>query len=100
MKIRIYRTRNPDTRKTVFHWVITFAGQWAAGGYCATRADARNDASIVAASLRRTPAPCSFAAAPELYAALENILEHRERMGLGSDHVYEAARAALAKATS
>ena len=41
-----------------------------------------------------------IAAAPELYAALENILEHRERMGLGSDHVYEAARAALAKATS
>ena len=38
--------------------------------------------------------------APDLYAALENIIEHRERMGLGSDHVYDAARAALAKATA
>ena len=52
MKIRIYPTRNPDTGATVFRWVVTFAGQWAAGGYCATRADARNDASIVARSLR------------------------------------------------
>ena len=41
-----------------------------------------------------------IASAPDLYAALENIIEHRERMGLGSDHVYDAARAALAKATA
>ena len=41
-----------------------------------------------------------IAAAPDLYAALENIIEHRERMGLGSDHVYDAARAALAKANA
>ena len=40
-----------------------------------------------------------IASAPDLYAALENIIEHRERMGLGSDHVYDAARAAIAKAT-
>ena len=45
MKISIYPTRNPDTGATVFRWVITLAGQWAAGGYCATRADAINDAS-------------------------------------------------------
>ena len=41
-----------------------------------------------------------IASAPDLYAALENIIEHRERMGLGSDHVYDAARAALAKANA
>ena len=45
MKILISPTRNPDTGKTVFRWVITIARQWAAGGYCATRADAIGDAS-------------------------------------------------------
>ena len=51
-KIRIYPTRNPDTGATVFRWVISVSGQWAAGGYCATREDARNDASIAARSVR------------------------------------------------
>lgn len=52
MKILISPTRNPDTGATVFQLVITIGGRWAAGGYCATREDARNDASIVARSLR------------------------------------------------
>ena len=39
-------------------------------------------------------------AAPELLTALVEIIEHRERMGLGDNEVYAKARAAIAKATS
>ena len=40
-----------------------------------------------------------IAAAPELLEALEGIMDHRERMGLGTNSVYDRARAAIAKAT-
>ena len=37
--------------------------------------------------------------APELLASLENIMFHRDHMGLGDNEYYTNARAAIAKAT-
>ncbi len=38
-----------------------------------------------------------IAATPELKAALENILDHRDRMKLGDNFVYSTARTLLAR---
>ena len=51
MTITIRPVRNPDTGSLVFLWQL-FAGRaLLAGGYCATRDDARNDARLCAATL-------------------------------------------------
>ena len=48
MKTTIRPIRNPDTGETVYHWEIRQGRQIVAGGYCATAADARSDASYCA----------------------------------------------------